>query len=286
MTVGALCAGYGGLELGLSQLTETKLVWHSEINPHADKIMQKRFNTTNLGDLKEITSPVKVDVVTAGFPCQPFSIAGQRKGLHDQRWLIDEVCRVAYEAQSKWLILENVKAITTANNGHALARAAEAMARYGFTRWEWGTIPASAVGAPHKRERWFCVATNTDKITGEKFDVRDGEKHRAQTGEYRTVKNNNSRFSFSGSSFEKYQPAINRWEQIINRPAPEPYKDYRLNTRFVEWMMGLPENHVCGDDLDIARTHALQIMGNGVVPQQAAEAVKQLVNNLNGQICE
>lgn len=264
MKVGALCAGYGGLELGLSQLTETELVWFSEINQTADLVMRTRFDSCkNYGDVKNITLPGEVDIVTAGFPCQPFSVAGKMKGMKDEeKWLIDDICRIASEANAKWLILENVKGIITANNGHAIARTVEAMALSGFTRWEWGTIPASAVGAPHKRERWFCVATNTDKIAGEKFNFRDGERCRKESWQYRGAKNEPSRFSFSRSSFEKYQPAIDRWEKIIGRRAPEPYQDYRLNKRFVEWMMGLPEDWVCGDDLAIPKTYAFQVMGN------------------------
>ena len=286
MKVGALCAGYGGLELGLSQLTETELVWFSEINQTADLVMRTRFDSCkNYGDVKNITLPGEVDIVTAGFPCQPFSVAGKMKGMKDEeKWLIDDICRIASEANAKWLILENVKGIITANNGHAIARTVEAMALSGFTRWEWGTIPASAVGAPHKRERWFCVATNTDKIAGEKFNFGDGERCRKESWQYRGAKNEPSRFSFSRSSFEKYQPAIDRWEKIIGRRAPEPYQDYRLNKRFVEWMMGLPEDWVCGDDLAIPKTYAFQVMGNGVVPQQAAYAIKTLIGRLqNGE---
>ena len=87
------------------------------------------------------------------------------------------------------------------------------------------------------------------------------------------------------SIFGPYAAAIDRWEQITGRAAPAPSTPSRrpggkpqLSTRFVEWLMGLPDGHVTGEDLALPREHQLRILGNGVVPQQAALAVGMLVN--------
>jgi len=77
----------------------------------------------------------------------------------------------------------------------------------------------------------------------------------------------------------KYAPAIARWAQVIGRPAPDPTEPgsnglLRLSTRFVEWMMGLPPGHVTDH---VGRSAALRILGNGVVPQQAAYAYTELL---------
>ena len=284
LSVGSLCSGYGGLELGLSKVLDTNLKWFSEIDDNAAKVMDYRFNKNNLGDLTEITEPEEVDIVTAGFPCQPFSYAGYRKGIEDERYLIDDICRVAVEAKAEWLILENVKGILTANNGEALARVAEAMALSGFTRWEWTVIGADKFGACHRRERWFCVATNSDSSSGKELNFRNGEGNRKETGLDRSVADDSKRFSFLGSAFERYKPAIRRWEKVSGRRAPEPYTDYRLNIRFVEWMMGLPEGWVSDSSLDLKRTATLELLGNGVVPQQASGAIRYLFKHLlNGR---
>lgn len=75
-------------------------------------------------------------------------------------------------------------------------------------------------------------------------------------------------------AFGTFQPAVDRWADTIGRPAPAGLDGRRLNARFVEWMMGLPDGWVTG----IApRRHALRILGNGVVPQQAAAAYRSLV---------
>jgi len=81
----------------------------------------------------------------------------------------------------------------------------------------------------------------------------------------------------------KYAPAVQRWESVLGRPAPEPTverKDKRrLNPQFVEWMMGLPEGWVTGHGLSAAQE--LKMLGNGVVPLQAKEAITQLMQRVN-----
>ena len=165
--VGALCAGYGGIELGLDKLLKTETMWVSDFEEIPTKILEKRFigpdgdPIQNYGDLTTLTDPNRVDIVTAGFPCQPVSISGRRKGIEDERWLIEDVCRVARESGAKWLILENVRGIFTANHGEALRKVWDALVHNGYTRFEWGLFRASDSYAPHQRERWFCLATST-----------------------------------------------------------------------------------------------------------------------------
>ena len=85
------------------------------------------------------------------------------------------------------------------------------------------------------------------------------------------------------TDYGMYAPAIARWEQVLGRPAPAPTVpplreggQARLSTRFVEWLMGLPEGHVTGEDLGLTREQQLRLLGNGVVPQQGAAAIYQL----------
>lgn len=86
-------------------------------------------------------------------------------------------------------------------------------------------------------------------------------------------------------TYGPYAPAIARWEQVTGRAAPPPTTPPRreggkpqLSARFVEWMMGLPEGHVTGPDLNLSRERQLRMLGNGVVPQQAALAVNTLIH--------
>lgn len=89
------------------------------------------------------------------------------------------------------------------------------------------------------------------------------------------------------TDYGDYAPAIARWEKVTGRDAPPPTNPPRraggrpqLSARFVEWLMGLPDGHVTGPDLALPREHQLRLLGNGVVPQQAALAVRQLTQTV------
>ena len=91
------------------------------------------------------------------------------------------------------------------------------------------------------------------------------------------------------TDYGDYAPAIARWEQVTGRAAPPPTNPPRreggkpqLSAKFVEWMMGLPDGHVTGPDLNLSREHQLRMLGNGVVPQQAALAVSSLLQIVKG----
>ena len=96
------------------------------------------------------------------------------------------------------------------------------------------------------------------------------------------------------TDYGDYAPTIARWEQVTGRAAPTPTTPSRraggkpkLSARFVEWLMGLPDGHVTGPDLNLSRERQLRMLGNGVVPQQAALAVHTLIHTAkkveNGQ---
>ncbi len=301
LRVGALCAGYGGLELGL-QLAgiDTDLVWVSEIDKPASAVLDARFGVPNLGDLTGITDPPGVDAVTAGFPCQPVSHAGKRAGVDDERWLIRDVVSVARQAGAQWIFLENVRGLLTASGGEAYGQVLDALAEGGFDA-RWACIRADqSVGACHRRDRWFAVAY-ADGVAGATpvtVDRRRGAVE--QQGEVEGVVGLHSgddaaptdpdSQGLQGHGEEHQLPeaggqevvgwgdygaAIQRWGHVIGRPAPAPVTDGKLSSRFVEWMMGLPDGWVTG--VGLSRTQELKILGNGVISHQAAVAYEWLL---------
>jgi len=120
-----------------------------------------------------------VDTVIAGFPCQPASVAGSRKGTDDERWLWRDVQRIIGEVEPCWVFLENVPGLLTAPGaglgesdggdlvrGGAMGEVLGGLAALGFAA-EWCCVPASAVGSPQGRMRWFCLAhREVDRRTG------------------------------------------------------------------------------------------------------------------------
>ena len=159
-TIGSLCTGYGGLDLAVEALTGGHTIWVSEIDGHASELLEQRFAVPNIGDLTSLTDqPEPVDILTAGFPCQPLSQAGHRKGVEDDRWIWDDILALIrrMEPRPRLLMLENVAGLLTANGGDAMARVVEGLASLGYMG-SWRAQRASDIGACHRRERIFIVA--------------------------------------------------------------------------------------------------------------------------------
>ena len=309
MRVGALCAGYGGLELGL-QLAgiDTDLVWVAETDKHASAVLDARFGVPNLGDLTEIVDPPAVDAITAGFPCQPVSHAGRRAGIDDERWLIRDVVSVARQAGAQWIFMENVRGLLTANQGDAFGQVLDALADGGFDA-RWACVRADqSVGACHRRDRWFAVAYASSERHGGGQDGGEvgcvdcgAEGEASQRQRARQVPIHRGAASVADADSQglqghgeehqlpeaggqeavgwgDYGAAIQRWGHVIGRVAPAPVVDDKMSSRFVEWMMGLPDGWVTGAGL--SRTQELKMLGNGVVPQQAAAAYGWLLEQI------
>lgn len=169
----SLFSGYGGFTLGLRLANvETKTVGYVENDQYCHEIIKARIKDGHLDD-----APIWPDIctfdgtqyrglaniVTAGFPCQPHSFAGQRQGEADERNLWPDTLRVIGEVGPKFILLENVPGILvgrpgrTAYAGTVLGQLAEA----GYNS-KWGITSAADAGAPHRRERWWVLAHSTD----------------------------------------------------------------------------------------------------------------------------
>lgn len=159
MPILELCAGYGGLGIAVEQLTGDKVTVVAEVHKAACKVMSARFpDAPNIGDIRYQTwhhLVGEVDTITAGFPCQDISNAGKREGIKGERsgiWYnVADAVRVL---RPRHVFLENVGAIR--NRGQAAVLTSLHEIGYDAT---WTTLRASDIGAPHHRDRWFCVAT-------------------------------------------------------------------------------------------------------------------------------
>ena len=188
MTHASLFSGIGGAEIAAAWMGWDNL-FHCELNPFGRKVLEYWFpNAKSYGDItKTDFTPWRgqIDVLTAGFPCQPFSLAGQRRGAEDDRYLWPQVMRVVRETRPAWVVGENVAGILTMVQPGCEADVASQATLFGednLCRTEQQyvieticqdlesagysvqpfDIPACAVGAPHRRDRVWIVAHRSD----------------------------------------------------------------------------------------------------------------------------
>ncbi len=155
LTVGSLFSGIGGIDLGLER-AGFDVRWQVEIDEYAIRVLEKFWpETRRYRDVRDLSGSTleAVDCIFGGFPCQPVSVAGKRKAQDDPRWLWPEYARLVDEIRPRYVVVENVSGIYTAG----LSDVVSDLASLGFDA-EWHSVPATAFGAPHVRERLVLVA--------------------------------------------------------------------------------------------------------------------------------
>lgn len=159
LTVGSICAGIGGWDLGLERAGMVTR-WQVEIDPWCRRVLAKHFpDATRYEDAHAVdyAEVEYVDVIAAGYPCQPFSVAGRRAGFDDPRNVWPAVARAVRDIRPRFVLLENVAGHLALGFGDVLGD----LAALGY-RVEWDVLPAAAFGAPHVRERVWLVGTRAD----------------------------------------------------------------------------------------------------------------------------
>jgi DNA (cytosine-5)-methyltransferase 1 len=223
MTHGSLFSGVGGFDLAAEWMGWENL-FHCEINEWCQKVL--RFHFPKSIQYDDITRTDfapwrgKVDVLTGGFPCQPFSTAGKRRGAEDDRYLWPEMLRAIREIRPAWVIGENVAGITSMvqpgsevtvesqaslfetsdketllEQEYVIETVCRDLEREGYSVQPI-LIPACGVGAPHKRDRvWFIASDRSDARIEDLRQERENEIH----GRESTSHSNGTRFQAKGS---------------------------------------------------------------------------------------
>lgn len=156
-TIGSLFSGYGGLDLAARDaFFGARIAWHVERDANPSRILAHHYpSIPNHGDVTRINwaDVEPVDILTGGYPCQPFSQAGLRKGTDDERHLWPYVLDAIRQLRPRYVLLENVRGHLTLGFDAVLSD----LARVGWAA-VWGIVRASDAGAPHQRARLFILA--------------------------------------------------------------------------------------------------------------------------------
>jgi len=338
-----LFSGIGGFALAAQEVwgDEYENVCFCEINKYAQAVLRKNFGKDVMiyGDIRVLTNSRhsvgcseqeqqqteraevdargngnRVDLLTGGFPCQPFSQAGKRKGTNDDRYLWPEMLRIIQKFRPTWVVAENVRGLLTIIDGMVFEQVCLDLENEGYEVQPF-VIPACAVNAPHRRDRVWIVAHHHQlrpQITGAELEAgrdrpnnQDAPNSRCEHGERATDSREPSRplygaenaFMFerpvddafntqsarlpNGDARAVHRPETNKERErpIIGRFAPEQWNQNWLEvaTRFCGVDDGLP-GEMDGVAFSKAghRIERLKGLGNAIVPQVAVQIFRGL----------
>lgn len=254
----SLFSGIGGLDLA-AEMAGFETVGQCENAKYPTKVLEKHWpNLPRWEDIRTLTKESfyertglhTVDIISGGFPCQPFSVAGKQKGKEDDRYLWPEMLRVVRELALRWVVGENVPGILRL----AAADVIESLEREGYHAVVLD-FEAAAVGAPHRRERIAFVAHRN----GERLQSRNGESLREcaskqpsgasgaceQSEQYRQPEPG------LGGVADGLSDWLDRGMSVPGKWMPDPHPDIPRTAT------GIPH-----------RSDRLKALGNAVVPQQ------------------
>lgn len=241
LTHGALCNGIGGFALA-AQRAGIRTAWTCEVDPFCNAVSRKHFpHAHQYLSIYDVHHPPRVDIISAGYPCQPASYAGKRRGPADDRWLWPEVLRLLAQCRPRWFLGENVAGHLTLGLESVLAD----LEAEGFEVWPL-VLPACAVDAPHRRDRvWIIAHAHHRQPVSAPQALRPGRDAAGPGGEAAPDPDSQRRgqprrLLVTAPQGEGSGPGSRDNEPAATGRPGGGWDGYLLNPRFVLEMMGFP----------------------------------------------
>jgi DNA (cytosine-5)-methyltransferase 1 len=290
MTHGSLFSGIGGFDLA-SEWMGWENVFHCEWNEFGQKILKHYWpDAITYSDITKTDFSIhrgRIDILTGGFPCQPFSTAGKRKGKEDDRYLWPEMLRAVREIQPGWIVGENVYGIINQGRGLVFEEVCAQMENEGYEVQPY-LLPACSVNAPHRRDRfWFVAYAGCSGYCNEFGQNRCEKKENKSKGDkWKRI---------------RVQPEGNEHEAAITDPKcigqqrqgrpkgcsnTETIKDWEASWTYSNDRWPTEQPLRGGNDGLSKELHeaCLTAYGNAIVPQlayQIFKAIEKYENNIN-----
>ncbi|WP_294591804.1 DNA cytosine methyltransferase [uncultured Rikenella sp.] len=263
MTHASLFSGIGGFDLAAEWAGWTNL-FNCEIDPFCQRVLKYHFpNAEQYTDIRTTDFTLwrdRIDVLTGGFPCQPFSVAGKRQGTDDPRHLWPEMLRAIREIRPRWIVGENVRGILSWNGGMVFEQVCADLEAAGYEVQPL-ILPACSVGAPHRRDRVWFVAHRTDAGSETERGRSDG------------VLSDGLAANTDGSGGEEYNAPEKSSEQMRKHregsyhPMPT-WERFPTQSPVCSGDDGLPAG-LDGITVPRWRAESIKAYGNAIVPQVA-----------------
>lgn len=286
MNHGSLFSGIGGFDLA-AQWMGWNNVFHCEWNDFGRQVLKYHFpKSDSLHDIKQTDfTPYRdrIDVLTGGFPCQPFSAAGKRKGTDDDRYLWPEMFRAVREIRPKYVVGENVRGLTNWNGGLVLDKVCSDLESESY-RVESFVLPALDKNAPHRRDRiWIVAYRESRRSTKQHAPTKAGQQ--LQTGRHADRQDDKRNASNTHSASEQSESKCRQGEGKSKRRSqldiPNNWKTFPTQPPICSGDDGLPRN-LDGISFSKWRTESVKAYGNAIVPQVALElfqVIQKIENN-------
>lgn len=288
MTHGSFFSGIGGFDLAAEWAGWTNK-FHCEIDPFCQKVLNHYWPDAELfEDIKTANFykyENKIDVISGGFPCQPYSVAGLRRGKEDERHLWPFMLNGIRTIKPRYVVGENVLGLSTWNDGLVLEEVCVDLENEGY-EVQPIVIPAAGVGAPHKRDRIFIVGSkapitntnNTGEYTSECDHIKNGQKsgeewqdaqHEfSRYGDKRIIADSNNEGLQRGEEFRSVREIWARKEQLPSRFLRTIWEEFPTEPPVCTGDDGFPSEL---DGITVSRWKKQTIMaaGNAIVPNIA-----------------
>ena len=308
MTHASLFSGIGGFDLAAEWVGWQNL-FHCEWNPFGQQVLKHHFpNSKSYNDITKTDFTIhrgQVDILTGGFPCQPYSSAGKRLGKEDERHLWPEMLRTIREVQPSWVVGENVRGLTNWNGGMVFDEVQADLETEGYEVTPF-LLPACAVNAPHRRDRiWFvaystCIRRGKDvRITNRESNEfnKISEESNAPNTNCNGLNQCNSEYEINTSEGGEYafsnieQNDIKHTENIGQEYALEngelERRRFRQSNQRITWDTFPSQSPICGGDDGLPkeldnitfskwRQESIKAYGNAIVPQVAIQIFKAI----------
>ena len=264
MRHGSLFSGIGGFDLA-AEWMGWENVFHCEWNDFGQRVLQyywpnaDSFTDITKSDFRKYNGTI--DILTGGFPCQPYSAAGKRKGKEDQRHLWPEMLRAIREISPSFVVGENVRGLTNWNGGLVFDEVCFELESIGYQVAP-VIIPACAVNAPHKRERiWFVAYSECFRYNGQ--SQKTGSNNTRE--EWELEKNVGHNGNYVRGEIERYSTNFGK----------SNWKEFPTQSPVCSRNDGIPTG-LDGITFSKWRNESIKAYGNAIVPQVAYQIFKAI----------
>jgi DNA (cytosine-5)-methyltransferase 1 len=283
---GSLFSGIGGFDLA-AEWMEWDNIFHCEWMPFPRKVLNHYWpNSISYEDITKTDFSIHrgtIDILTGGFPCQPYSSAGKRLGKEDERHLWPHMLRVISEVKPTYVVGENVRGLTNWNGGVVFEEVCVDLESQGYTVQPI-LLPACAVGAPHRRDRVWFVASNSNSIRQYECEC-DNEEQPSKRGinALNDITENVQQGNVTNSNSWGIQTRSQR--EVLEQSNRKTSKRFINVERGNKWKNFPTESPICSGDDGLSfeldritfsklRKESLKGYGNAIVPQVAYEIFK------------